>query len=373
MPGVTCFFHFISVKNLSHLPHISTSSLSCQLESKMASISPRRTQAKNVFQHPGLPDIPEGKRRTKAQINEDTQCAKEAQEAQEAAVKKGISRIAAVEAEMEAEQASQGANKAKGVKPHPKAVKPRPKAVKKLQSESAGDTTRKTTSCKVSGAKSRTGGDDMLDDGADDPMDVDTSLAAEPEVKPKKGKKTAPNTLLQEAITATRQKINQPDLISSQAHRNDKNGKPIASVIFLSIATMFLMLTESTLYFRDLTWGFRNKKASLTGKVSQWRNKQLDTRSRGSTAPVTSSGTSIINSATASSHPTDITFATTVSLAAGPPSTPLKAAEISKDVLLTDSDLSVDEDSDDDSQERQAALVKEGKGKAAMKVSYEAT
>ena len=40
---------------------------------------------------------------------------------------------------------------------------------------------------------------------------------------------------------------------------------------------------------------------------------------------------------------------------------------------MTDSDLSVDEDSDDDSQERQAALVKEGKGKAAMKVSYEAT
>ncbi|KAG1818095.1 uncharacterized protein BJ212DRAFT_1479921 [Suillus subaureus] len=79
-------------------------------------LSPRCTHVKNATQHPGLVLL-------EAQIKEDKQHAKDAQDTQEADLQCGIDHIASIEAVMELEQGIQVTEKVKPVKPHARPVK----------------------------------------------------------------------------------------------------------------------------------------------------------------------------------------------------------------------------------------------------------
>jgi hypothetical protein len=67
------------------------------------------------------------KRRTKAQVAEDKSRALEAQAAKEAALQRGIDRIAGIEAAMQVEQVAEATSRAKPVKPRARPVKKKEK------------------------------------------------------------------------------------------------------------------------------------------------------------------------------------------------------------------------------------------------------
>lgn len=130
-----------------------------------------------------------------------------------------------------------------------------------------------------------------------------------------------------------------------------------------------LILTESTLYFLNLTSKFRRKKFSLSGQVNNWRD-QVEPLSKGKSSKGTSgrSGTSIPCSTTDSRlTTTSVTSATTFSQATEPPSTPLKTLKALLEATCSDNDD--DDEEESDSEERAAIVAETGKGKAAMKVS----
>ncbi|KAG2124119.1 hypothetical protein BD769DRAFT_1388924 [Suillus cothurnatus] len=87
-------------------------------------VSPRHTRPANATRHPGLVVL-EGqrKRRTKAQVAEDKGRALEAQATKEAALQRGIDRIAGIKAAMQVEQVAQVTGRVKPVKPRARPVK----------------------------------------------------------------------------------------------------------------------------------------------------------------------------------------------------------------------------------------------------------
>jgi hypothetical protein len=174
----------------------------------MASVSPRRTRNKNATQHPGQVVLDtQVKRRTKAQVAADNQRSQDAQEAEKAAVKLGVSRIASMEVSMEAMQEVQATKKAKAVKPRPVMKKPRNTA----GVAEAGNL-----------VSSKVKGDHTLGKDADD-ADVESEvkdIASAP--KPKKIKKTL---AMRAAINAAKDQMT-----DSQAQATlDKKENPVDS------------------------------------------------------------------------------------------------------------------------------------------------
>jgi cytoskeletal protein RodZ len=140
-----------------------------------------------------------------------------------------------------------------------------------------------------------------------------------------------------------------------------------------------LILTESMLYFFNLTAKFRSKKFSLSGQVNNWRD-QVEPHSKGKSSKGASgrSGTSTAPCSTAYSRltSTSVTSATTFSQATEPPSTPPKSSKYIPQATCSDAEDDAKEyaDNDDgedesDSEERAAVITEKEKGKAAMKVS----
>ncbi|KAG2121975.1 hypothetical protein DEU56DRAFT_917975 [Suillus clintonianus] len=83
-----------------------------------------RTRASNATARPGKIVLDaQTKRRTKAQKAADDLAVKEAKEAKEAAVQKGVERLAGMQVEMEKVQKELLTNKATPVRPKPKARK----------------------------------------------------------------------------------------------------------------------------------------------------------------------------------------------------------------------------------------------------------
>ncbi|KAG1721167.1 uncharacterized protein EDB91DRAFT_1256633 [Suillus paluster] len=291
-------------------------------------ISPRRTCAKNVSQHPGQVVL-EGqrKRRTQAQIKEDKHHAREGQAVQEAA-------------------ATQATGKTKPVKPHPKVVKKKPTAKGAATSESFQVP---PVQAMVQGADDRTMLRRRCADGADigncGNGDVIGNLDA---AKPKKNLKKV-NNMLREAINAAKRQIVDGDLHKGKAQAaSDKKGNPIVSV---------LMLTKSTLYFMTRTWALSNKKFNLLGEVKDWHN-HVEPGTNTKNYPVASdvqsvSAENVLKLAT-STFLSSQTAATTVSLAKDPPPTLYDLSEASAS------------DEDDEFEEYLSAPAGSGKVKAVM-------
>lgn len=333
-------------------------------------VSPRRTRPANATRHPGLVVL-EGqrKRRTKAQVAEDKGRALEAQATKEAALQRGIDRIAGIEAAMQVEQVAQVTGR---VKP----VKPRARPVKKKESQQ--DETNELTldhpsippaQVKVQGA----GGQHPVDSvGGGNGKEE----AGNEGVKTKKKKKVKP-TVSREAISAATRQIIGGDLVQADS---DKKGNLNPSVIHL-LTTMLLMLTESTLRFMTLTWGLRSKKYSLTGKIHNWRTHlEPEPKAAAKPSPVPSIHTETVsvNSLGISSAKSSKTVATTVSLAQDPPLSLTDSSETSY-IPASDKDgdedieINTDDEEDDKNEfkEHLSSLVVNTKGKAweGMQVS----
>jgi hypothetical protein len=195
----------------------------------------------------------------------------------------------------------------------------------------------------------------------------DTDLAGdEAEPKPKgKGKQKAKNVLLREAVSAARMRKqieDQPKSVDNNCARDQKGN--LALVTFLS-HTIMLILTESTLYFLNLTAKFRSKKFSMSGQINNWRDKvEPDSKQESSRPASVLSGTTQSVPCSTTSKLSCATAATTFSSATEPPPTPTKTSGSADYADVSDNDQS-----DSDSEERAAAITSKGKGKAGMKVS----
>ncbi|OAX31773.1 hypothetical protein K503DRAFT_805794 [Rhizopogon vinicolor AM-OR11-026] len=296
----------------------------------MSSTSPRHTCAKNASQHPGyiLLDV-QPKQRTKAQVKVDKQRTQEVQEAQEAAVQCGVSRIASMEAAMEAAQEVQATKKARP-------VKPQAHITKKLQDTSSTGTGTAKTGDSVSAIPSRVRakGDRAfkLGKNSDASADVESKLAGGQESIPK-ARKTKKTPVMREVIKAAKDQIMRADG-QAQAAALDKKGNP----------------TES-------------KKYNLAGKVNHWRSIIDLKGSKVNPSPViaTTSGTS--QKSTTIFKSSKATSVTTTSLAKEPPLSIMNTSEASDSDNALDTNFGDDED---ESQERSAALSAECKGRVTM-------
>jgi len=333
----------------------------------MASTSPRRTRAKNADQHPGhiLLDL-QPKRRTKAQMKVDKQHTQEVQEAQEAAVQRGVSRLASMEAAMEAAQEVQATKKARP-------VKPRAHITKKLQdanSTGAGTTKTGDSVSAIPSDRVRAKGDHAFKWGknSDASADLESSKVAEGQESIPKARKTKKMPVMREVIKAAKDQIMQADG-QAQVAALDKKGNPIESVL-TSPYTAMLMLTESTLHFVNLTGGLRSKKYNLAGKVNHWRSIVHPKGSKVNPSPIiaTASGTS--QKSTTIFKSSKATSATTASLAKEPPLSIMNISEASDSDNALDTNFGDDED-ESQLDEQLAALSAECnlKGRATMQVS----
>ncbi|KAG2090358.1 uncharacterized protein F5147DRAFT_780314 [Suillus discolor] len=292
-------------------------------------ISPRRTRVKNATQRPGLVLL-EGKkkRRTQAQIKEDKQHAEEAQAAQEAALQRGIDRIAGIEAAMEVEQGTQSAAKAKPVKPRARPVK------KKLDGAVAANELT-SSSLPVAPAPANKGQGGMKSQGIGGIGEGSSGAVGNEITKPTKKTKKK----LHEA--ATRQILDGDQRIEVEVPDTDKKGNHVP-----------------------------NKKC-LAGKVNNWQNR-LEPETESAVSPVVRaepepSGGSVLSATTRLK--TSQTAATTISFAKDPP---LSLTDSSDGSIPDNSEdggneKDGDEDGDEDSKEHLAALADSVKGKVGMK------
>lgn len=190
--------------------------------------SPRRTRPKNATQRPGL-ILLEGqkKRRTKAQIAEDLQHAKDVQAVQAATAQRGISHIAGIEADMQAQQSTQASGRGKlPIKPRPRPVKSKKAEVVATNELTLESPIVPATQVKAKGTgKYGTMGRDA--DGVDAGDGEVIGNEVEKSKKTKKLKKA--NLISREVISAaTKHIINQ-----GKAPDSDKKGNLYPSVISL--------------------------------------------------------------------------------------------------------------------------------------------
>ncbi|KAG1882421.1 hypothetical protein F4604DRAFT_1921599 [Suillus subluteus] len=165
---------------------------------------------------------------------------------------------------MEVQQATEAANRAKPVKPRARPVKKKESVKESMQGATSELTSENHP---VQAIVQDAGGyrtANSMGVGADNGKAIGNEEFENEGRKTKKKKKANP-TISHEAVSAATRQIHQvrtPD--------SDKKGNVNPSVICL-LTIMLLMLTESTLRFMNLTWGLRNKKYSLLGKVHNWR------------------------------------------------------------------------------------------------------
>ncbi|KAG1719442.1 uncharacterized protein EDB91DRAFT_1340926 [Suillus paluster] len=298
----------------------------------------RRTRASNATARPGKIVLDaQTKRRTKAQKAADDLAVKEAKEAKEAAVQKGVERLAGMQVEMEKVQKELLTNKATPVWPKPKA--------------------RKATKATVKG------GDNCTDSVLDDVPDADVAEdAAEPvdHGTSGKGKKTAKRSgkkLIRDAISNVQKKISESTLIAEgDININSIDDKPKACADGKGSTPSSINATT--------------QKFALGGRVTNWvsgvRPGQLESVSRQSSRQSSTSTrappTSIFSHDTASSAATSAAQPRTQTHIPPPPT---QVADCIPEDALTGGFA----DEIDDSLEREAACLdskqKKGKSKVA--------
>ncbi|KAG1870862.1 hypothetical protein F4604DRAFT_1926419 [Suillus subluteus] len=337
--------------------------------------SPRRTCPKNATQHPGLVLL-EGqkKRRTKAQIAQDKERALEAQAIKEAAVQHGVNQLAGIEASMEVQQATEAANRAKPVKPRARPVKKKENVKESMQGATSELTSENHPVQAIVQDASGHHTANSMGVGADNGKAIGNEEFENEGRKTKKKKKANP-TISREAVSAATRQIHQV-----RAPDSDKKGNVNPSVICL-LTIMLLMLTESTLHFMNLTWGLRNKKYGLLGKVHNWHTHlepELKGAAKPSPVPSVPTETVSADSLGISSARTGQTVATTVSLAKDPPpsltdssrTSDIPASDEDGDVNVDiDVDIDVDADDDEDNEEFKehlSSLIANGKGREGV-------
>ncbi|KAG1753663.1 uncharacterized protein EDB91DRAFT_1333078 [Suillus paluster] len=298
----------------------------------------RRTRASNATARPGKIVLDaQTKRRTKAQKAADDLAVKEAKEAKEAAVQKGVERLAGMQVEMEKVQKELLTNKATPVRPKPKA--------------------RKATKATVKG------GDNCTDSVLDDVPDADVAEdAAEPvdHGTSGKGKKTAKRSgkkLIRDAISNVQKKISESTLIAEgDININSIDDKPKARADGKGSTPSSINATT--------------QKFALGGRVTNWvsgvRPGQLESvshqSSRQSSTSTRAPPTSIFSHDTASSAATSAAQPRTQTHIPPPPT---QVADCIPEDALTGGFA----DEIDDSLEREAACLdskqKKGKSKVA--------
>ncbi|KAG2111448.1 hypothetical protein DEU56DRAFT_762189 [Suillus clintonianus] len=292
----------------------------------------RRTRASNAMARPGKIVLDaQTKRRTKAQKAADDLAIKEAREAKEALVQKGVERLANMQVEMEKVQKELLTNKAAPIRPKPKARKARKCAVK------SGDDTNGT-----------------LDDAPEDDVAEDATEAADHGTsgKGKKAGKKSGKTLIRDAISNVQKKISESSLNAEGDNANDIDKARVDGK----------GSTPSTI-------NAATHKFALGGRVTNWvsgvRPGKSEPTSRQSSASTRAPPTSIFSDDAASSAATS---------AAQPqiqvPAAPAKIADgIPEDDVLTGSFA----DEIDDSLEREAACLesKQNKGKSKVASIFE--
>ncbi|KAF9243070.1 hypothetical protein BU15DRAFT_59949 [Melanogaster broomeanus] len=334
-------------------------------------VSPCRTRAKNANAHPGNIVIQaQQKQRTKAQKAADNAHDEEVLKEKEVAAAQGLERLAGI-------QMGMVANEAQAAAPRPKGVCPRPRPFKKALIDESEDQPTGGPMVDGLGGQDATGAlvdddEDAADVEGDLEMQSDEDTAVQNRTKPKKGKKAAKPSL-KVSIECTVGKLTTAvglvDLgateIKSITRVGDQKGKLAECASFLH--TTMLMLTESTLFFLNLTSeSSSSKKFSLDGRVNNWNSKTVsDLQSRKPSATPTHSSlggtstwpppSSIFSAFSRSTAPTSI-----------PDPDPVASSACSDDDLLIGG--YADEDLLDDSQERDAASQNQVKGKQAVKI-----
>ncbi|KAG1856021.1 hypothetical protein DFJ58DRAFT_727275 [Suillus subalutaceus] len=315
-------------------------------------VSPRRTRPANATRHPGLVLLEGQKKRcTKAQVAEDKGRALEAQAAKEAALQRGVDRIAGIEAAMQVEQVAEATSRAKPVKPRTRPVKKKEKQQDETNELALEHPSIPPAQAKVQGAGSQHPVDSV---GGGNGKVVENEAAGNEEVKMKKKKKVNP-TVSREAISAATRQIIDGDLVQGKAD-SDKKGN---------------LNPSSTLRFMTLTWGLRSKKYSLTGKVNNWcTHLEPEPKAAAKPFPVHSIHTETVSvdSLGISLAKSSQTVATTVSLAKDPPLSLTDSSETSHAPALDedgDDDTDIDTDDEEDNNNKfKEHFVANTKGKA---------
>jgi hypothetical protein len=334
-------------------------------------VSPRRTRAKNVNAHPGNIVIQtKQKRRTKAQKAADDAHDEEVLKEKEMAAAQGLERLAGIQMSMAADEAQAAAPRPKGVRPHPRPFK------KALIDEDEDQLTARPTVDGLGGQDAvealAEDDEDTADAEGDLEMQSDEDAAIQNGTKPKKGKKAAKPSLkvsIERAVgkltTAVGPVNSGATEIKSIARVGDQKGKLAECASFLH--TTMLMLTESTLFFLNLTSeSSSSKKFSLNGRVNHWNSKTVpDSQSRKPSATPTHSS---LGRTSTRPPPSSIfsAFSRSTALTSVPDPDPVASSACSDDNLLVGG--YADEDLLDDSQERDAASQSQVKGKQAVKV-----
>ncbi|KAG1793707.1 uncharacterized protein HD556DRAFT_1476976 [Suillus plorans] len=309
--------------------------------------SPRRTRPKNATQRPGL-ILLEGqkKRRTKAQIAEDLQHAKDVQAVQAATAQRGISHIAGIEADMQAQQSTQASGRGKlPVKPRPRPVKSKKAEVVATNELTLESPIVPATQVKAKGTgKYGTMGRDA--DGVDAGDGEVIGNEVEKSKKTKKLKKA--NLISREVISAATKHI------INQGKAPDK----------------------STLHFMTLTWALSSRKLNVARKIDNWQtlvkpqeevHSELQTTIKNPVLRAVQSASG--NTLSVTTLKSSQTAATTVSSAKEPPPTLIK----SSDGLVSEEDEEEDEEDEDEADEDEEELPEQlygftadRKDKAAM-------
>ncbi|KAG2124060.1 hypothetical protein DEU56DRAFT_759837 [Suillus clintonianus] len=292
----------------------------------------RRTRASNATARPGKIVLDaQTKRRTKAQKAADDLAVKEAKEAKEAAVQKGVERLAGMQVEMEKVQKELLTNKATPVRPKPKARKATKGTVKE------GDNCTNSVLDDIPDA-------DVAEDAAE-PVDHGTSG------KGKKAAKRSGKKLIRDAISNVQKKISESSLIAEgdgdklEARADGKGSTPSS----INTAT---------------------QKFALGGRVTNWvsgvRPGQLESVSRQSSRQ--SSTSTRAPPTTIFSHDTASSAATSADQPRIQTKIPLPPTQVAD--CIPDDDLTGGfADEIDDSLEREAACLdskqKKGKSKVA--------
>lgn len=319
-----------------------------------------RTRPQNAEKHPGLPDLPGRQRRSRAQIAEDNRILQETRETQERVALEGLQRLAAMQAGMEEAEEQSLAKRPKGVKPHARPVKKRVAPV---------NVTDKGKSGQANDAELPKAG--VIEGQGESGRDDDNAEGIKERTKTQKRGKASLKEAINDARGSLIERIRVNMESSQEPRADDRKGKlsPAMCVVFY---TIMLMLTESTLFFLNLTSKSRtNPKISLGGRIKGWASsipKRTAENSQGS------------NTSDFRSH----TTASALSLAHGPPSSILSSAQATSVSGVSNKSCQEpkaslappvreafvgtfsDDGLDDDSQERLDAIISKTKGKKSI-------
>ncbi|KAF9237765.1 hypothetical protein BU15DRAFT_75757 [Melanogaster broomeanus] len=328
-------------------------------------VSPRRTRAKNANTHPGDVIInTKQKRRTKAQKAADDARDQETLIEKEVAAVQGLERLAGIQMKMVADEAQAATTRPKGVRPRPRPIKKKVPA-----DEDEGQPAALADDSDDPAAAYAEHSEDAADAEGDLEMESDEDTGIQNGTKSKKGKRAVKTSLkasIEQTVARLTPAIDPADVMAAEITRvDDQKGKLAECASFLH-STM-LMLTESTLFFLNLTSAFSSsQKFSLSGRVNNWNSKTV-TDSQSQKPSVTPTHSSL-HGTSARPPPSSIFSAFSRSTAATSLPDPGPTAS-SKDGLLVGG--YADEDLLNDSQEYGTAMRSQGKGKQLMKTNLQ--